>query len=373
MPELWLNYGSTDIIVDLKVENLSLVENPKFDILNNEILDQEIESIQIEDSTRLVPLDASNSTAKLVSSIIARAEGKGINLSIGLIPKIKKQLSHKLQDQNVNTFEINGEHLQNLINDKNTIFVSKTGIDPFFGYAGTPVSLLREFEQDKMNEAFQSRTDDLPHPTLIGPPTEVATKLCEGMNAKSIEIISSNSGITNIFYDEILESFQSAIKKLESLALVDNQQVKSLIVGTNTDTNSSSTLSSSLSLLWNSVNILKRNAIVVIVSENNKGFGAKAIEKFAYGQIKLEDYKNSPYLEGIEHVMFMNELREKFDMAILSSLPKYYLKETFGLKVFSNIQEAAEKILQMNGKSHRISIIQDPNTAIFKTHDQIGN
>ncbi len=42
--------------------------------------------------------------------------------------------------------------------------------------------------------------------------------------------------------------------------------------------------------------------------------------------------------------MFINELREKFDVAILSSLPKYYLKETFGLKVFSNIQEAAEKI-----------------------------
>jgi len=373
MPELWLNYGSTDIIVDLKVENLSLVENPKFETLNDEILDQEIESIQIEDATRLVLLDASNSTVNLVSRLIALAESRGINLSVGCIPKIRKELSHKLQDQNISTFENNGEHLQNLLNDKKTTFVSKIGIDPFFGYNGTPVTLLREFEQDKMNEAFQSRTDDLPHPSLVGPPTEVATKLCEGINAKSIEIISTNSGITNIFHDEIVESFQGAIKKLESLALIDNPEVKSLIVGTNTDTNSSSTLSSSLSLLWNSVNILKRNAIVVIVSENNKGFGAKAIEKFAYGQIKLEDYKNSSYLEGMEHIMFMNELREKFDMAILSSLPKYYLKETFGLKVFSNIQEAAEKILQMNGKSHRISIIQDPNTAIFKSHDQIGN
>jgi hypothetical protein len=56
-------------------------------------------------------------------------------------------------------------------------------------------------------------------------------------------------------------------------------------------------------------------------------------------------------------------------VAILSSLPKYYLKEIFGLDVFSNIQEAAERILQMNGKSHKISIIQDPNIAIFKKHD----
>jgi hypothetical protein len=368
MPELWLNYGSTDIIVDLKVENLSLVENPKFDVLNSEILEQEIESIQIGDTTRLVPLDASNSTVQLVSRLNALAEARGIKLSIGSIPKVRKQLSNKLQNQNLSTIEINSEYLH-LINDKNTIFISKTNIDPFFGYSGTPVTILREFDQDKMNEAFQLRTDNLPHPALIGPPIEVATKLCEGMNAKSIEIVSSNSGINNIFYDEILQSFNSAIKRLKGLMKEDIQEVKSLIVGTNIETNSSSTLASSLCLLWNSVNILKRNAIVVIVSENNKGFGAKAIEKFAYGEIKPENYQNFTYLEGLEHVMFMNELREKFDMAILSSLPKYYLKEIFGLKVFSNIQEAAEKILQVNGKSHRISIIQDPNTAIFKMHD----
>ena len=199
MPELWLNYGSTDIIVDLKVENLSLVENPKFDILNNEILNQEIESIQIEDSTRLVPLDASNSTIQVVSRLISLAEGRGIKLSIGSIPKIKKQVSPRLQNQNIITLENNREYLQNLLNDKSTIFISKTCVDPFFGYSGTPVALLREFDQDTMNEAFQSRTDDLPHPALIGPPTEVATKLCDNMTSKSIEIVSNNSGIINIF------------------------------------------------------------------------------------------------------------------------------------------------------------------------------
>lgn len=369
MPELWLNYGSTDIIVDLKVENLSLIENSNFDILNDEILDQEIESIQLDDNSTIVPLDASNSTVQLVSRLIALAETRGIKVSIESIPNTRKQLVNKLQTQSIATIEKNDEHFQNLIGDKNTLFISKTNIDPLFGYSGTPVILLREFEQDKMNEAFQSRTDNLPHPSMIGPPIEIANKISEGMNAKSIEIVSNNSGINNLYYGNLLESFQNAIKKLESLAIETEQELKSLIVGTNTDTNSSSTLSGSLNLLWNSVNVLKKNAIVVMVSENNKGFGTKAVEKFAYGEIKLEDYKNSTYLEGLEHIMFINELREKYNVAILSSLPKYYLKEIFGLDVFSNIQEAAERILQMNGKSHKISIIQDPNIAIFKKHD----
>ena len=369
MPEIWLNYGSTDIIVDLRVENLSPIENPKFDIIDDEILNDEIKSIRIEDTTTIVPLDTSNSTIQLVSRLIALAESKGIKLSIGSTAKIRKQLSKKLQNQSIGIFENNVEYLQNLLNDENTIFVSKTNIDPFFGYSGTPVTLLREFEKDKMNEAFQSRTDNLPHPALIGPPIEVANKLCEGMNAKSIEIISKNSGINSIFYGDILDSFCGAIKKTENLSIEHEQDIKSLIVGTNIDTNSSSTLSGSLSLLWNSINFLKRNAIVVIVSENNKGFGAKAIENLAFGELKSEDYENFTYVDGLEHVMFLDELRDKFDMAILSSLPKYYLHQIFGLEVFSNIQEAAEKILRMNGKSHRISIIQDPNIAILRKHD----
>jgi hypothetical protein len=369
MPELWLNYGSTDIIVDLKVENLSLIENSRFDIRNTETLDQEIESIPITDTTTLVPLDASNSTVQLASRLIALAETRGFKISIESVPKTRRQLSSIIQNQNIGLLEKNSDHFYKLINEKSTIFISKTNIDPLFGYCGTPTTLLREFEHEKMNEAFQSRIDNFPHPAVIGPPLEIANKICEGMNAMSIEIISNNSGINNFFYGEIPQSFSSAIKKLDSLVIENEQELKSLIVGTNIDTNSSLTLSSSLDLLWNSVNVLRRNAIVVIISENNKGFGIKAVEKLAYGEIKLEDYKNCKYLEGLEHIIFLNELKEKYNIAILSALPKYYLKEIFGLEVFSNIQEAADKILEMNGKSHRISIIQDPNIAIFKKHE----
>ena len=69
MPELWLNYGSTDIIVDLKVENLSLIENSKFDTLALESLDQKIESIDMNDNTILIPLDASNSIDSIDNSL----------------------------------------------------------------------------------------------------------------------------------------------------------------------------------------------------------------------------------------------------------------------------------------------------------------
>jgi hypothetical protein len=366
MPELWLNYGSTDIIVDLKVENLSLIENSRFDIRSNERLDREIESIPVSNNTILVPLDASNSTVQFASRFVSIAESRGIRTSIETIPAARRQLSNKLQSQNISLFDKNIDHFLKRTNEKDTIFISKANIDPFFGYSGTPTNLLREFEHEKMNQAFHSRVDDLPHPREKGPPMETVISFCESMGAMSIDIISNNYGINNFFHGQIIQSFQSAIAKLDDLSLENENELKSLIVGTNIDSNSSSTLSSSLDLLWNSYRVLKRNGIVVIISENSKGFGSKAVEKFAYGELKLEDYKNVKYIEGLEHLMFINELKERYSMAIVSSLPKYYLEEIFGFKIFPNIQEAAEKILDMNGKSHRISIIQDPNVAIFK-------
>jgi hypothetical protein len=370
MPELWLNYGSTDVILDLKVENLSLIENSQFDILSNEILDQQIESIPIAENTTLVPLDTSNSTVQIISKLVSLAAGrKGIKLSIESSARTRKILSNKIQSQNIGLFEKNNGNSLNHTKEKDTIFISKANVDPFFGYSGTPTNLLREFEQEKMNVAFHSRQDDLPHPGEKGPPYEIAEKFSKNMEAKAIEIISNNYGINNLFYGDIIQSHQSAIEYLNQLSIRNPQELKSLIIGTNIDTNSSLTLSTTLDQLWNSIHVLKKNGIVVLISENAKGFGSRGIEKFAYGEIKLEDYKESIYIDGMEHIMFIHELKEKYNMAILSSLPKYYLKDIFGFKIFSNIQEAVENILDINGKSHRISIIQDPNVAIFKNDD----
>jgi len=366
MPELWLNYGGTDIILDLKVENLSLVENSKFDIRTNEGIAEDIKSVPVTDETILVPLDGSNSTVQITAALVSQAESTGISLSIESIPSARKQLSNKISTQNITIIEKNTDHFIKRANEKSTIFISKSNVDPFFGYHGTPSNLLRLIGQNKMNEVFHSRVDDLPHPGEKCPPTEIANEFCENMEAKSIEIISNNSGIHNIYYGQITQSFQNATDKLANLSLENEQGLKSLILGTNIDSSSSGTLTRSLDLLWNSINALKKNATVVIISENSKGFGSQALEKLAYGKLKLEDYRNQYYFDGLEHIMFINSLSEKYSVAILSSLPKYYLKEKFGFNIFSNVQEAAEKILDINGKSHRISLIQDPNVAIFK-------
>ena len=59
MPEIWLNYGSTDVVLDIKAENLE----EKIDIDGKTIIDSEIksklESLDISKPTEFVILNSS--------------------------------------------------------------------------------------------------------------------------------------------------------------------------------------------------------------------------------------------------------------------------------------------------------------------------
>ena len=76
MPELWLNYGSADVVLDVKVENLNTLDNAKFKKLEEEIIDQQIASIPLE-NTKILALGKSKSIARIISLLLSHAKKKG--------------------------------------------------------------------------------------------------------------------------------------------------------------------------------------------------------------------------------------------------------------------------------------------------------
>jgi hypothetical protein len=83
--------------------------------------------------------------------------------------------------------------------------------------------------------------------------------------------------------------------------------------------------------------------------------------------MSLEDSSSvSEYIEGLEHLTFISELKEKYHLGVLSSLPHYYLRSRFGFEPFSRSEVILEKLLDINGKNHKILVIPDPNMALFK-------
>jgi hypothetical protein len=366
MPELWLTYGARDIVLDIKVENLNAFENSRFNNLQDQYLVQQIESISLED-VRIFAAEASRSVARIISVFLSLARKNSLsNVSIECFPEDYSILSNILEGERLEKVKDTDVEILERANDPKTVFISTVKLDPVFGFYGIPTRLLRKCSKDKMREAYNSRTTNLPNPGVDSPPLQVALDFCKNMSAKSIHVTSSNKSIDSLFAGGLLESFQNGTKRIESLCCDDYNNTRSLITCADKDTNSYLHLSDSLRNLWNCVHILKNGGYGILLSENRNGLGSVALQRFAEGRLVFEDvYSNDVYVEGMEHLMFINELKEKYQLGILSSLPHYFLSSKFGFQTFFRSNDALAKLLEINGKAHKILVISDPNLALF--------
>ena len=366
MPELWLNYGSADVVLDIKAENLNILDNAKFKKLEEEIIDQKIASIPLE-NMKILAFGKSKSIARIVSLLLIQAKKKGLNNFPESLPKDHSSLSKNIEGNSLSIGKQTAEYILERGNDSKTLFVSCTRVNPLFGFGGVPTTILHEFLRDKMTEAYCSRITNLPSPGTRPPSLDIAMDVCKNMNAKCIQVISTMNGIDSLFFGSVTEAFEESIKRIEYLLSDDYSNINSMIIGADNDSDSHLTLSDSLNYLWNSVHILKNKGYGIVIAENRKGLGSDALERLAEGRLSLEDSSSATeYIEGLEHLTFINELKEKYHLGVLSSLPHYYLRSRFGFEPFSRSEVILERLLDMNGKNHKILVIPDPNLALFK-------
>ncbi|MEP6575142.1 MAG: hypothetical protein ABJB85_01775 [Nitrososphaerota archaeon] len=367
MPELWLNYGSADVVLDIKVENLNTLDNAKFKKLEEEVIDQQIASIPLE-NMKILALGKSKSIARIITLLLSHAKKKGIsNVLPESLPKDHSSLSKNMEGNSLSISKQTAEYILERGNDSKTLFVSCTRVNPMFGFGGVPTIILREFLRDKMTEAYCSRITNLPSPGTRPAALDIAMDVCKNMNAMCIQVISTMAGIDSLFFGSVSEAFEESMRRMEYLMSDDYRNIHSMIIGADNDSDSHLTLSDSLNYLWNSVHILKNKGYGILIAENRKGLGSDALERLAEGRMSLEDSSSAKeYIEGLEHLTFINELKEKYHLGVLSSLPHYYLRSRFGFEPFSRSEVLLERLLDINGKNQKILVIPDPNLALFK-------
>jgi hypothetical protein len=69
MPEIWLGYGSTDVVLDIKQENL-LYCYPELNLLSDENIKDILTDIKFSKKTLIFPLSSSKSIIKIISFLI---------------------------------------------------------------------------------------------------------------------------------------------------------------------------------------------------------------------------------------------------------------------------------------------------------------
>ncbi len=370
MPEIWLKYGTTDIVLDIKFENLLKHVSSDYPLLTDDEIKSALKDVIIGDNTLILALSGSRSVAKIITTLSQIAQPKGYEkLTVDVFPGIAEALKMYITDTKISLRRIDYLSLQERLGRfQNVIFISHVTYDPLFGFGGTPTLVLRNFMKDRMSEAFKSRQNDLPSVGNKGTPLQIAFSYCENIPALSIEVVANYHGIAGIYYGNILQSFDDAVNKLSAISTIKTEPTKSAIISMSSEIPRHLTLTNSLNALWNASHIVKEGGAVVLIAENKQGIGGGALQMFIEGKLNMEEARRSTsYIDGLEHLFFIEALKQKYELGILSTIPKYYLRTLLGFTTYNGTKDILQDLLTKYGKNNKVLAVSDGDLILLKT------
>ncbi len=369
MPEIWLRYGTTDVVLEIKFENLANQISSTFKVpLEQDVKTAITSGVPLTNKMLFLVLSGSKAAAKVIMMLAEEARTRGFSFTIDVPDKIASALRANLTG--IETIPINRISYQSL-NERmakfqSTVIVSSVAYDPLFGFAGAPTTLLRNFLADQMAEAFKARKDNSPAPGVEGDPLKIAAYVVESIPAISIELVANGDDVVGIHIGSIKEAFNKAIAQLQSISIVEAEPVKCAIISASDEASTHSTLASALNSLWNSIHIVKEGGMAILLAETREGVGGGALQMFIEGRLKPEQLHISPYIYGLEHLMFIEQLRLKYEIGLVSTLPHYYAKTKLGFTTYSGTKDILQKLQEKYGKNFRTLVLSSADMTLLK-------
>lgn len=353
MPEIWLNYGITDVVLDIRAENLEKKIDSEGTILDDSKINEKLNSMDLSKPMDLVVLHNSRSIQKIINSLFTICEQKSLPFPKVLAEKkIMNQVKAGMPEgSSINEFD------NNELSNSNLVFIGEMEFDGLFGYETISTRLIKKFGQDNMLSAYAKRKENFPTP---GQPTdsfEEAKKFSDGFEIQGIEIVANSKGIVDFSIDHPSKT-HFLTKTLESFGVQDIEKQKSMIISTGKDS-SNFTLSDSLSSLWNCSSVIQNGGLAILIAECKGGLGSDAIQQYIEGRFPLERLKNpTKYIDGMEDLLFLTEIQKNFQVGLVSILPEFYAKK-LNLITLSGIKDSMDYILKTQGARQKVAIVSD--------------
>ena len=353
MPEIWLNYGRADVVLDIRAENLDQnIDADSKTLEENEIIER-LGSLETSKPIELVVLHHSKAVQKVISTLFSVCEQKSLPF-----PKI-------LSDKNIMNLIKSGlpegsavsEFESSELSNSNLVFIGEMEFDGLFGYETIATRLVKRFGQENMLSAYAKRKGNLPTPGQITESMVEAKKFVDNFEIHGIEVVANSKGIAEIGIGHP-SSTLSCSKTFESFAVKDVGQHKTLIISTGKDA-SNDTLGKSLSSLWNCSGAVKKDGLAILVAECKFGLGSEAIQEFLEGRLNIDRLRNpSKYIDGMEDLLFLNEIQKNFQIGLVSILPEFYSKK-LNMISMNGIKHAMDYILKTQGPRQKVAVVSD--------------
>ena len=353
MPEIWLNYGITDVVLDIKAENLEQKIDSEGKTLDDSAINEKLNTLDLSKPMELVVLHNSKSILKIISSLFTLCEQKSkpfpkILTDKKILNLVKSGLP---EGSSINEFDDTG------ISNSNLVFMGEMEFNGLFGYETISTRLIKKFGQESMLSAYAKRQGNLPTPGQYPESLTEAKKFVDNFEIQGIEIIANSEGLVDFSIGHPSETISST-KILESNSIKDIGQHKTMVISTGKDA-SNDNLGNSFSSLWNCSNAIKKDGLAILVAECKGGLGYDALQQYIEDRLTIEQLRNpTKYIDGMENLLFLSEIQKNFQIALVSILPEFYAKK-LNMISMQGIKYSMDYILKTQGPRQKVTVVTD--------------
>ncbi len=357
MPEIWLNYGMADVVLDIRAENLAETLDSSGG-LEDQMIHKTLDELDLSRPMDLIVMHNSKSVRKVITSIFMLCEQKSkpfphILADKGILKSVRSGLPEGSTVDEFDSAEINPD----------LVFIGEVEFDGLFGYETVATRLIRRFGAESMLAAYSKRGGDLPSPGEDTACMAEAKKFADGFEIRGIEIAASSEGIVDISMEHPSKS--AAVTKSLKPGIRDAGKHRSVIVSAGRDAGSY-TLGESLSPLWNCMQAVKPGGLAVLVAECSNGLGSDAFGQYVEGRLDERHLRNPQrYMDRMENLLFLLKTRERFQTALVSVLPEFYVRK-LGMIPMPGIKHSLDYALREHGTRQKIPVVKNGARMLLK-------
>ncbi len=405
MVEVWLPYGSTEVVVRIQYENLmgiyqgEPVDNSKeFNRVINQSLDNasnvKLEELESRNKKAVIIVEEPKSCLLRQASSIIRSR---IMLN-GVLPEDiitvwggfnqLSDLEYLVNNEGENIREINHNFISNLINigkgsfrkkveinkavvsSNLRITVSEVRPNSLTGFTGGGRAILSVSGLSTIKRIVSKVNDPNVRPGIThdNPVFEAINDLEKIVPIDfSLNIVPNNERtIVAAYAGDFEESFSKASKYSRSISEAKIEKKTDILIV------SAGGLPWDLNLIsaWNAVDMVqsavKDDGIIILLAECSKGLGSEVLMDLIPKHNKSRDILQAirkQYSLGAEVAYKYMRVLEKNQVILVTALPSYYSRKHLKLIIANTINEALEIAIKKTGSKSKISVFpQGSNT-----------
>lgn len=353
MPEIWLNYGAGDAIVDIRSENLGGVLDGNTAPLQADQLEHKLSGV----TGTIVILHNTPAVRQTVSCLYAACERQSVPFPTiladrAMVPSIRAGLPEGCK---VDPFRDMAEP------DSEMVFVSEVTSDGLFGYQSTCTQLLRQFGEAAMLDAYRKRDGDMPLPGRDTVPYDRAQSFADRFEISSIDVLGSRGGVADLC---VGHPSSPDVKRMARRLVSHGAGALSAVVGSVGDAATGSTLAGSLPALWSACSALKGGGQAVLLAECGKSLGSDSLRHLAEGRLNADEVRRpTRYVQGMEDLLFLYGVQNKVEVTLVSALPRLFT-ELLKINVVRRSQDVIDGMIRKNPR-RKITVMLDASRTIL--------